>query len=821
MIDRDISTHEASGLLHSVPRPDRLELDRRRFLQLVGLGVGAGLLGGPGSSLLERAFGGHDPSAWAAGPVGADEGILVALCCFGGNDGLNTVVPYGDGHYYDQHRGLAIGPSSVLPLNSDVGLNPALTTVKSMWDRGQVAVVDGIGYPSPDLSHFTSMAYWMSAQPSGIPTTGWIGRWLDERLAGGPDLYVGAEVGNTIPLIARGAARQATVVPPERPDFGASYAPEDQRLYQALRSLKTDDEGLWHAAISDSMSDFLDVASAVAPAFPAEMPTPAIVAKAETAARLINANLGFRVLTASWGDFDSHAGQPDMHPIRMRELDAAIARFFELLDPVWASRVTVMTYSEFGRTSWSNAGNGTDHGTAAPHLVIGANVKGGLYGQRPSLAGLGTWDRMQHHVDFRSYFGSVIDGWLGGGSSSVLGGSFEDLNLFRRGPGVEPDGRVSPGPAVVSSASSFHPVDPVRLVDTRDGTGGLAMRPIAGGSSVRVQVAGIGPVPPNGVTAVVANVTAVEATSPNFFTVYPGSTIRPGTSNLNAGPGAPIPNLVVMGVGPDGAIEVFNSNGTAHCLVDLFGYFSEGAGDLFTSVTPSRLFDTRTGTGVRPGKIHTGEPIDVQVTGQNGVPESAVTAVVVNLTVTESDSPGWMRLGPTGRATNTSNINFGAGDTVPNLVICKVGDLGRVTVDGLTSGAHVLGDVFGYFGSGGSKLRTLPPRRLLDTREGNGAPVGPVGAASIRLPVGGRAQVPVHATAVALNITAANVTGPSFVTVWPDGEQQPTTSNLNVRAGQTVANMVICRLGAGGALRLASPVSSCDLIADVLGYFIG
>jgi uncharacterized protein (DUF1501 family) len=822
VLDADIPTAEAAALLHTAEDLDRATMDRRRFLQLIGMGVGAGALsGGAGGAIETFLLGCHRP-VWAAPPTGAGDGILLVITMFGGNDGLNTVVPISDGNYYQQHGSLAIGADQTLRLDDRTGLNPALTSIKGFWDRGQLAIVEGVGYANPDLSHFTSMAYWMSAQPGVAASTGWIGRWLDEYLAGSRDLYAAAELGSAVPLLARGVSQTATCVPPERPNFGASYDPVEQRLYQSMRALHTNAYGPWHAAVAGAYADFLDVAASVAPSIPATMPSSEIVAKAEAAARLINANLGFRVFTASWGDFDSHAGQPNMHPHRMAELNQAITRFFELLDPAWASRVTVMTMSEFGRTSWGNAGNGTDHGSAAPHFVLGQNVKGGYYGQRPSLSGLGRWDRLPHHVDFRSYFTSVIDGWLGGGGSSVLGGSYEDLGLFTRPPGMNADGTMSPGAAKISSPSALVPIPPVRFVDTRDGTGGVAVRALSAGERLRVPIAGANGLPGAGVTAVVANVTVVDASQPNFFTVYPGSTIRPFTSNVNAGPGRPVPNLVIMGVGDDGCVEVYNSHGTAHCVVDVFGYFIEGGGDRFTAVSPDRLFDTRLGLGVRPGKVPAATPIEIQVAGRGGIPAEGVSAVVMNLTITEPESPGWMRLTPSGQtAATTSNVNFGAGDTVPNLVVCKIGAGGRVTLDGVGVGTHVLGDVFGYFGPAGGELRTLPPKRLLDTREGNGAPIARVGATSIRLPVAGRAQVPANATAVVLNVTATNVAGPTFVTVWPDAEPQPGTSNLNAVGGQTIANLVVCRVGSGGALRLASPVAPCDLVADVLGYFVG
>jgi len=304
--------------------------------------------------------------------------------------------------------------------------------------------------------------------------------------------------------------------------------------------------------------------------------------------------------------------------------------------------------------------------------------------------------------------------------------------------------------------------------------------------------------------------------------VYPGGTARPATSNLNAGPGRPVPNLVVMGVGADGTIEVYNSHGSTHCLVDAFGYFTEAAGDRFTPITPQRLFDTRTGEGGVPtGKLAGGAALDVQVQGTHDIPSAGVSAVVINLTVTEPDADGWLRATPTGQASGppTSNVNFNPGLTTPNLVICKVGNDGKITIDGHGT-THVIGDVFGYFATSGQQVRGVPPARLLDTRYGIGAPLAPLlPGSSISAGVGGMPPVPTTATAVVLNVTATNVAGPSFVTVWPDGEDQPGTSNLNVSAGQTVANLVICRLGEGGALRFASPVAQCDVIADVLGYF--
>ncbi len=835
MLDPDISTADALRHLSFDEEPTAAALDRRRFLRLVGMGVGAGVVAGGSGSLLDHAFG-HDPSAWAAGPIGADDGVLVIIGMYGGNDGLNTVVPFTDPNYVEMHGGLAIPANQTLRLNSSQGLNGNLPTLKRAWDDGHLAVVQGIGYANPDLSHFNSMAYWMAGRPNALPSSGWMGRWLDGYLGGTDDLYAAAEVGTSVPLHLVGNHKKGTVVGASRPGYGSATDARSERQYAAIRAMAGGAGGGWRAPVGQAFVDQLDLARTLAPVIPDEdqLPDAEIVAKLEVAARLVNANLGFRVVTAGWGDFDSHAGQPGQHADRMAELDAAISRFFALLDPAWASRVTVMTFSEFGRTPWDNDGAGTDHGTSAPHFVIGANVKGGLYGQQPSLANLRRWDRMTHHVDFRSYYASILDGWMGGGSSDVLGGNFEQLGLFHGPPGSTPPngivlgdgGTVTPNPSptpVPTGKSFFHPVSPVRIVDTREGIG-APRQPIGPGQRIRVKVAGAAGLPATGLTAVIANVTAVRPTQPMHFTVYPGRVDRPETSNLNAVPGRPVPNLVAMAVGDDGYIEIYNSNGQTHCLVDVFGYTDgrSNGGAKFNPTAPKRLFDSRNGTGMRRGALAPGTAVDVQVAGKAGVPKVGATAVVVNVTAVNPDQPGHLRVTPTGRTpATTSNVNFAAGDVVPNLVICELGDGGKLRMDATGASTHVVGDVFGYFADGGERLITMAPRRLLDTRDGTGAPKRPLGPGRrVDLQVAGLKGVPAAATAVVLNVTATKVAGASHVSVWPRGGAEPSTSNLNVVAGQTIANLVICRVGEQQSVSLANPLAGCDLVADVLGYFV-
>ena len=741
---------------------------------------------------------------------------------YGGNDGFNTLVPFNDSSYYAQHGTLAVPGAQTLQLNDRVGLNPRLTALKRFWDSGQLAVVEGVGYPNADLSHFNSMAIWMSGIRTGIPSSGWIGRWLDGHLPGGPDLYTAASIGSGVPLHMLGQQRRATAVPPGRPGFGGGTAAEDLRMYNAIRSVAAPaGRGPWHDALSGAFRDQVDLAATLTPILPSD-PSDGLIGRLEVAAHLINADLGFRVLEAGWGDFDSHANQPTMHADRMTEFNDAIEQFFLTLDPRWATRVTVMTFSEFGRTTFKNDGNGTDHGTANCAFVLGANVKGGTYGQHPNLAGLNRWDRVAHTVDYRSYYTSIMDSWLGGGASTVLGGSYENLGLFALPPG---QGSATT-PIVGGGGGStlpgyFMPLSPARVADTRDGTGDVPVRRVGPSEMLTVAIAGHGGVPLTA-TAVIANVTAVDVSEPTFLTVCPGGTALPETSNLNPVPGRATPNLVVMGLGAGGTVDVHNSVGETNCIVDVFGYFDPVGGDRLHPLEPSRVLDTRSGVGADAGRVSRSQRVDLQVTGQGGVPSSGVSAVVLNVTVDQPASDGFLSVGPGGEAIpGTSNLNFVAGLTVPNLVVCKVGDGGKVSFSAECDAVHLIADVFGYFSSDGSKVRTVRPERLLDTRSGTGAPAQPVGSGNpVTLQVSGRGGVPSTATAVVLNVTATQVTATSFVTVWPTGTPMSDTSNLNMTAGSTAANLVITKLGAGGMVDIANAFGEAHLIADVTGYFV-
>lgn len=796
--------HEPEHLL------DPCALDRRRFLQLVGLGLGAGLVAGPGSTLIDSA-----PSSWAADPIGDDQGILLLIGMYGGNDGLNTVVPLNDGHYHDQRGNLAVASRDTLPLDAETGFNPALTEFKRFWDAGQLAIVEGVGHGQPDFSHFSSMTRWMSGNPTGPHTSGWLGRWLDDYLSGASDLYAATEIGNSRPLHLRGRFSSGTVVPAGVPAFGIPRETRetvDVDLFSSLSRLASDDASTLKQLMARAQADQIQLANTVAPFVPDEISDVEIVAKLEVAARLINANLGFRVLTAGWHDFDSHANQPEMHGERLTELNSGLQRFFSTLHPNWSGRVTIMTFSEFGRTSWANGGAGTDHGSSAPQFVLGPGVRGGRYGERPSLQGLGRWERMATTVSIEDYYGSVISGWLGGDPSSVLSGFREDLGLFSAGPGPT-------SPFSSTTPSSFVAVQPERIYDSRTGLGGRSTR-IGPGETVSIQVTGAGPIPASKATAVGVNISAINPTATTFLTAYPSGSVRPLAASLNPRAGQVVPNMSILGIGESGMISVYNNAGFVDITVDATGYFTSASADHLTPLVPKRLLDTRTGVGAEMNPLTAGNPVNLRVTERGGVPSSA-KSVILNLTSIAPTRNGWITAWPSGEPMpEVASLTYRANEVVPNLVICKLGEDGCVNLAASHGALDLVGDVTGCFTHGGARLLPVQPHRILDTRTGNGAPQQRVPAGQdVLLDVAGTGGVPDTADAVVLNVTAVRPSSQTYITVYPDGESRPEAANLNPDAGAVSGNLVVAKLGSNGKVRLFNERGDVDLIADVTAYF--
>ncbi|MFI8961421.1 N-acetylmuramoyl-L-alanine amidase [Streptomyces sp. NPDC053493] len=394
--------------------------------------------------------------------------------------------------------------------------------------------------------------------------------------------------------------------------------------------------------------------------------------------------------------------------------------------------------------------------------------------------------------------------------------------------GTHTSGKVTtsaPVTVTVPGPKTFKPVTPTRLMDTRSGLGiGGAAKKIGAGQEAVLQVTGANGIPATGVGAVVLNVTATNPTDVSFVSVYPNGTNRTSASNLNFNAGKTIPNLVTVPV-IDGKVRFYNHNGSVDLLADITGYYlTDTSGSTHVNTGPQRLMDTREGLGVPKAKVGASGVVSLQVTGANGIPETGVTAVVLNVTATNPTAGSFVSVYPGGTTrTSASNLNFTAGQTIPNLVVVPVGADGKVNFYNRAGTVDLLADVTGYFVSGteGASHINLGPLRLMDTRSGLGVAKAKIGAGGVaKLQVTGKNGVPATGvTAVVLNVTATNPTAGSFVSVYPGGTTRTSASNLNFTAGLTIPNLVVVPVGADGSVEFYNKSGSVDLLADITGYF--
>jgi hypothetical protein len=397
------------------------------------------------------------------------------------------------------------------------------------------------------------------------------------------------------------------------------------------------------------------------------------------------------------------------------------------------------------------------------------------------------------------------------------------VNSVGTGPQSAASSAVTPG-----AGARFTPLPPARVLDTRVGNG-APLAKLAANSSIDLQVTGRGGVPASGVSAVVLNVTVTEPTAWSYLTAWPTGDARPLASNLNFTSGQTVPNLVVVKVSAGGKVSLYNFAGTTHVIADVSGWYGASGGTVgsrYHPVAPSRLLDTRIGLGALLAKLLPQATLDLQVTGRGGVPATGVSAVAVNVTVTEPAADGFLTTWPTGTLPpDTSSLNFAPAQTVANLAVVKVGADGKISVHNGGGGVHVIADVAGWFGpdgeATGARYHPLAPTRVLDTRSGNGAPTAPLaGGSSMSLQVTGRGGVPATGvTAVILNVTAVDPAAGGFLTVWPNGEALPVASNLNFASRQTVPNLVVAKVGAGGKVNIYNAGGAAHLVADVAGWY--
>ena len=383
-----------------------------------------------------------------------------------------------------------------------------------------------------------------------------------------------------------------------------------------------------------------------------------------------------------------------------------------------------------------------------------------------------------------------------------------------------PSAPSAPTRIVTGTGLFFHPMAPVRVLDSRGTTGGWS-GPLQAGSPRSLDVAG-GSAPgsvPATAGAVVLNVTATESTANSFLTISPAGAPS-ATSSLNFAPGQTIPNLVTVAVGTGGWITMATASGSVHVVADLVGYYDAGADARFATVTPQRILDSRGPVGSWNADLVAGAPRPLAVRGQAGVSMTA-EAIVVNVTATNSTANSFLTVYPAGGSTPlASNLNFGAGETIANLVTVPVGADGQIAFATAAGAVDVVADVVGFYDpAAGDRYHPISPTRLLDSRTGTGGWNAPLGTGTPRpLPVAGTAPIPVEATALVANTTATSGTANSFLTVFPAGTAPPATSNLNFASGQTIPNAMMTRLGSGGAIAYRNAAGTVHVVLDAAGY---
>jgi len=404
---------------------------RRTFIHQ---GLGIAVLGGSMPLAFMRAA-----SAQALPSLGSsvDPGnVLVVIQMGGGNDGLNTVVPYSDDAYHNVRPVIRIAENTVLKIDERIGLNPALTGLNELYKEGRVAIVQGVGYPSPNRSHFEATQIWETASPALREQTGWLGRYLDKTNPAGEkpkspfqavalgDQIPAALVSQHVDVPAIGAlnAFNFNVGRDANAKTSAGVLYDGARPGQSpyLTMLEDTARSAYHGG---------DVLRQKVAAYKAAVtyPKDGFSQQLQLAAQMIGSDTGTRIIFVSIGSFDTHVNQRQQQDRLLGYLGSGLLAFYQDLKAHGKDKsVMTMTFSEFGRRVQQNANNGTDHGTAMPLFVIGGALKGGVYGTHPSLTDLDRGD-LKFNTDFRSVYATVLSKWLGRNPSDVLGGQFDTI----------------------------------------------------------------------------------------------------------------------------------------------------------------------------------------------------------------------------------------------------------------------------------------------------------------------------------------------------------------------------------------------------------
>ena len=370
--------------------------------------------------------------------------VLAVISLSGGNDGMNTVIPFTNPHYRDYRASLGIPEDQIIPISDQLGLHPAMAPLKKYWDEGHLAIIQGIGYPNGSLSHFRSMDIWATCEPEEIGVTGWLGSVIQDVDPKGENVLTGVNFGRGLP---RSLAKEG--VPVASVGDLSSYGLLTEIGAEAQRTEALDLFGRMYApAIGQgAVDDYIrrtgiealqgaDILSTAPGLYKSEVeyPSSAMGGYLRDMAQVHNADFGTRVLftTAPYNIFDTHANQAVGHANLLQDVTVSIDSFMTDIRNLGKSdNVTLFFYSEFGRRAMDN-GSGTDHGTGGVAFAIGDHVKGGIYGEYPSLeeGKLEDGGNLQHNVDFRSPYTTLLDRWMGLDAKEIVGGNYEALNFI-------------------------------------------------------------------------------------------------------------------------------------------------------------------------------------------------------------------------------------------------------------------------------------------------------------------------------------------------------------------------------------------------------
>lgn len=399
-------------------------MNRRHLLtRLAALG-GTSVIAGAVPSIFQQAL---------AADRAANDRILVVFELSGGNDGLNTIVPYGDDSYYKLRPRIGIKKDRLLKLDEHFGFNPGMLGMQRLWNDGHLAVVHGAGYAQPSFSHFTSMAYWHTAAPNSGDEYGWCGRLADTLTPKPVPNYL-VNVDTTQSLAVR--SRVHTPVVFDEPERFARLGMKQAR--EMLNYVSKPVLGNATREYLDQVARSADQASVLVRDAWARYKTPVdygiAPAQLPKVAACIAAGLPARIYYLAFRNnaFDTHVQQPDLHQRLLSYMADAIHGFQRDLERLGqADRVTTMIFSEFGRRAPENTNLGTDHGAANNMFMVGSKVRGGHYGKPVSLTNLDEGDNLIYTTDFRRVYATAIDGWLQpGAATTVLKGEFETLPIF-------------------------------------------------------------------------------------------------------------------------------------------------------------------------------------------------------------------------------------------------------------------------------------------------------------------------------------------------------------------------------------------------------